>query len=352
MRALAPFTWDGNERVAGPSTNFPLHFQQDKLGHHFGERRVQGKPMSESITEDHELFVFDADYIDKVMQYCIDRKGKAREERSWPLKYTDCVAIQDTLRNAPRAAQQMVMLTAFGTAYIKEINGVRKIVLKGYPGNRGALAWLARMSHLTGTTYGVDNPKVEMFKVKPLREFAGELAKDASKSVRIAFFLFVPVDVVEEILQDHWYLTRLGVRFTSDMVKSLLSAAAGLAAGVAITGVIVILAPEVAVAGVVGAVGAFAVSVLTGYTLEGLDQHFGLTEELEEKMMKLEDRVKERVGEKIDYWKSVVDAFERDVELTLDALQAARDGANRVKEYWDRAVSGIPELGEFVYRLQ
>jgi len=305
-----------------------------------------------SETEDHEFFVFSEEYVLDVMQYCIDRKGKAREERSWPLKYTDCVAIQDALRNAPRAAQQMVMLAAFGNAYIKEVNGVRQIVLKGYPGNRGVLAWLARMSHLKSPHYGVDNPKVEMFKVKPLRETAGELAKDAGKSVRIAFFLFVPIDIIEEILQDHWYLTRLGVRFTGDMVKTLLAAAAGLAAGVAIAGVLVLVAPAFAAAGVVAAVGAFAVSALTGLGLEALDQHAGLSEGLEEKMMQLEDRVKERVGEKIDYWRSVVNEFERDVALTLDALQAARDGASRVKEYWDRAVSGIPELGELVYRLQ
>jgi len=305
-----------------------------------------------SETEDHELFVFSEEYVLDVMQYCIDRKSKAREERSWPLKYSDCVAIQDTLRNAPRAAQQIVILAAFGNAYIKEVNGVRQIVLKGYPGNRGVLAWLARMTHLKTTHYGVDNPQVEMFKVKPLGKTARELAKDAGKSVRIAFFLFVPVDIVEEILKDHWYLTRLGVRLTSDMVKTLLAAAAGLVAGVAIAGVLVLVAPAFAAAGVVAAVGAFAVSVLTGFGLEALDQQLGLSEQLEEKMMKLEDRVKERVGEKIGYWQSVVDEFERDVELTLDALQAARDGAKRVKEYWDRAVSGIPELGEFVYRLE
>lgn len=306
--------------------------------------------MSET-TEDIELHVFHEEYVNKIMQYCIDSKTR-KESSYWPLNYMDCVSIQDTLRNAPRAAQQTVMLAAFGKAYIKEIQGKRQIVFKGYAGNRGLLAWLARMSHLTGTHYGVDNPKVEMFKIKPLRETAVELAKDAGKSVRIAFFLFVATDVVEELFQDHWYLTRLGVGLTSDMVKTLISAAAGLAAGVGILAVIVFFAPAWACAGVVAAIGAFAVSVATGLTLEALDQHSKLTEGLQEKMMKLEDRVKEQVGEKIDYWQSVVDQFERDVQLTLDALQAAREGANRVKQYWDRAVSGIPELGEFVYRLQ
>jgi hypothetical protein len=249
----------------------------------------------------------------------------------------------------------MLILGAFGKAYLKEVNGIRQIVLKGYAGNRGALAWLARMTHLNAPHYGVNNPKVEMFEIKPLRELAGEMYKETVKSVRFAFYLWVAIDVVEEIFfQDHWYLSRLGVHLASDMLKTVLAAAAGMLAGVFIAGVIVFFFPACAVAGVIAAVGMFAVSVAAGFGLEALDKKLGLTTSLEEAVMKYEDRLKEQVGEKIDYWRNLVDQFERDVEFTLKALRAAREGAAKAKEYWDRTekfLRGIPELGEFVYRL-
>ena len=71
--------------------------------------------------------------------------------------------------------------------------------------------------------------------------------------------------------------------------------------------------------------------------------------------MEYEDRLKQQVGEKIDYWRSLVHEFERDVEFTLKTLRAAREGAAKAKEYWERTekfLRGIPELGEFVYRLR
>src|SRR5215467_12673569 len=138
---------------------------------------------SESPTEDHEFFIFTEEHFLDLMRYCVD--SKLRDESWGPFKYTDCVAIKEILEGAPRAARQVLILGVFGKAYIKEVNGIRQIVLKGYAGNRGALAWLARMSHLTASHYGVNNPKVEMFKIKPLPEMAGELAKETGKSIRI-----------------------------------------------------------------------------------------------------------------------------------------------------------------------
>jgi hypothetical protein len=314
---------------------------------------ITARATSESTTEDHEFFILPEEHFLDLMRYCIE--SKAREESRGPLKYTDCVAIKEILEGAPRAARQVLILGAFGNAYIKEVNGIRQIVLKGYAGNRGALAWLARMSHLTATHYGVNNPKVEMFEVKPLPEMVGELAKETRKSVRFAFYLWVGLDVVEELFfQDHWYLSRLGVHLASDMLKTVLAAAAGMLAGVAIAGVIVFFFPACAVAGVVAALGMFAVSVASGFGLEALDKKLGLTTRLEEVMMEYEDRLKERAGEKIDYWHSLLDRFERDVEFTLNALRAAREGAAKAKEYWDRTekfLRGIPELGDFVFRL-
>jgi len=39
----------------------------------------------------------------------------------------------------------------------------------------------------------------------------------------------------------------------------------------------------------------------------------------------------------------------------MKTLRAAREGAAKAKEYWERTekfLRGIPELGEFVYRLR
>lgn len=300
-------------------------------------------------TEDHEIYVLPEAHFLSFLDYCIDRN---KREESWgPLKYTDCVGIKEILQNTPRTARAAVLLPAFGTAVIREVQGARQIVLKGNHLNRGLLAWLAGGSHLRAIHYGVNNPKVAMFKIKPKPEVIGELFKEGVKSVRLAFFLWVGLDVIEELLQDHWSLARLGVNLASDMVKTVLAAAVGLLAGA----LIVVLLPEgLAVLAVAAAVGMFLASVGAGFGLEYVDQQLGVTKALEKAMVEYENRLKEQVGEKIDRWHSLVDQFERDVEFTLNALRAAREGAAKAKEYWERTekfLRGIPELGEFVYRL-
>jgi hypothetical protein len=311
---------------------------------------ITARSMPPESTEDHEIYVMPLTQFSGLIDYCIDRK---KREESWgPLKYTDCVAIKEILENTPRTARAAVLLPAFGTAVIREIQGSLQVVFKGNHLNRGFFAGLAGGSDLRAIHYGVNHPKVRaLFKVMRKPEIIGELVKDTVKSVRIAFFLWVGLDVIEELLRDHWSLARLGVNLASDMVKTVLAAAAGLAVGV----LIVLVLPETfALLAVAAVAGMFVTSVAAGFGLEWADQQWGVTTALEKAVVEYEDRLKQQVGEKIDYWRSLVDQFERDVEFTLNALRAAREGAAKAKEYWERTekfLRGIPELGEFIYRL-
>src|SRR5215475_13432758 len=80
-------------------------------------------------------------FLAVLAKYCINRD--VRDQSAGVLKYTDCVAIRDTILGAPRASRQVLILGAFGNAYIKVIKGVSYIIFKGYAGNRTLLQWLA-----------------------------------------------------------------------------------------------------------------------------------------------------------------------------------------------------------------
>jgi hypothetical protein len=289
-------------------------------------------------------------FLEVLGKYCTDRK--VRDDSPGPLKYTDCVGLIDIMRQAPGVGRQAIILGAFGNAYIKTINGVKYIILKGYAGNRTLLQWLAAgLQNLDSPKYGINNSKVGFFEAKPLPQIVGELVKEARTSVKIGFFLWCGLDVLEEILQDEWYLSRLGVRLASDMVKTVLSAAIGVGVGIA---VVLFLPEEMAAAAVVASLAMFAGTIGAGFRLEALDKQYRVTEQLEEVMMKYEDRLKAQVAKQIDTGQRLVDEIQRGVQFTLDAFLAARQAAFWAKRTWDRTkqiMRGIPELGESVFGI-
>ena len=189
--------------------------------------------------------------------------------------YIDLVSLKDFIKSASLAVRQIRILGITGDAYIQVFKGRKYIIFKGYAGQRAAL---------NGTRYLASNPKVAMFVVG-----TREIIKDAAKATKIAVIAYVALDIVSELLQDHFSLARLGVKVASDIAKAVASAVIGAAAGVALSvaGVPVVVAFRIFV----------GISVAAGIALEWLDQKYHVTDNAVKRMMGYEAAVKAELKE-------------------------------------------------------
>jgi len=149
-------------------------------------------------------------------------------------------------------------------AVIKYYKGKPHIVLKGRPGLRKVL---------TGTRYGIQNPKV--MKMGLGRSAATQLAKAGGV---LTIVLLTGFRVIDHVLTDSSTLSRLIGSLATDVVK--VGAAVGMSiAGAAIGGLF-----GVAVGPLVGAI---FLGVVTSMALQGLDDHYEITEKVIEMLDEL-----------------------------------------------------------------
>lgn len=263
---------------------------------------------------------------------------KEHEVYIWPLKEllefndelkkrtdTDLVALFQSAQAGFRAVIQIRILGVLGKAYIKVVRDTEYIIFKGPPGLRPNLA---------GTRYLRANPKVAMFVVG-----TREIIKDAAEGFKVAVIAYVAIDVVQEILQDHFSLARLGVKVASDISQALISAGVGVLAGVVAT---TVGAPVVVAFVIVVAAG-----MAVGMLLNHLDQKYGLTDKAVARMMELEDQAKAHI---LDYKERIGDEIERGIDRALSG--AARSATNYAEEKLQKMIEDLLFDNFYPYRLR
>ena len=150
--------------------------------------------------------------------------------------------------------------TMFGRVLYKEYGGKPHIILKGYPGLRKVL---------TGTKYGVNNPKVVAMGIGR----AGAM-KSIKEGGILTVVLVSAYDVIDYVLTDRATLTDLVGQLASDVTKIAIATGASAASVALLSGTIVTsfaLGPLLV---------AIVVGVGVGIALDAIDNHYKLTEKL------------------------------------------------------------------------
>jgi hypothetical protein len=158
-----------------------------------------------------------------------------------------------------------------GKAIPKVINGRQYIVLTGYAGFR---------NYLPGTLYTANNRKIIQMAI-------GEMGiiNMVKKGARLTICLTVSLTILECILKDQITMSQIIGHVSSDLIKigisSLLSVLAGLVVGSVFT---------VAALPIIVTIG---VGIFTGWAVETIDKHYGLTDKLVAALEKLGDQINE-----------------------------------------------------------
>jgi hypothetical protein len=151
--------------------------------------------------------------------------------------------------------------TPLGRVYFKQYGGKTHIVLKSSPGLRQIL---------TGTRYGVQNPKVIGMGLGR----AGVI-KSAKGGTIITVFLLTAWNIADYVMRDEATLGQLLGAVAMDITKAAVGGAVGAAAGALVVGTVVgtfALGPLVV---------AVAVGIGVGLALDWLDNRFQLTVKLQ-----------------------------------------------------------------------
>ena len=191
-------------------------------------------------------------------------------------------------------------------AYVKHYGGKPHIILKGRPGLRKIL---------TGTKYGVTNPKV-------VRMGLGKVGavKAARSGGVLTIILLTAFRVVDYFLTDKATLNQLIGTLATDVVKVGIATGVSIAAATLMAGAATMLAiGPLAVAIVAG--------VLTSVLLENLDTQLGVTE----KVIQGLDEISQKTSQLIDQTRqNLHNTFETTKRNTHETLEKA---ANSVFDY-------------------
>ena len=224
----------------------------------------------------HELFVWNAnDLLEAVKK--LKEGVRAAVEANDKLKGfvdADAVALTQLIQSGSKVAKQIKLLGVMGRAYIKEVKGTKYIIFKGD----------ARLRpDLKGTRYLAENAKVRCFVVG-----SKDIIEDAAHGTKVAIIAFIAIDIAMECTSDHFSLASLGVRISSDVLQALLSAGAGVAAGV-------FLASTVGAPVIITFIAVVVVGFAVGVALTELDRKYRLTERVRARAMELEDDLKREI---------------------------------------------------------
>jgi hypothetical protein len=195
-------------------------------------------------------------------------------------KRTDWPGALIELRSVAKALREFGGATFYvmkGKGKGKE--GKRYLVFKGNPRNPGKIVGLRNMIKGNGP-YSFKNPAVMEI------GFGTKTAlKAGARAFVVSFVVVAVIDVVAELMKDEFSLRRLGVQIGVDVANLIISGLAGLAASAAVAaGVVTAPVWLVAAAGLV-------VGLAVSYALDRLDQHFGITEKLQQKAEELQNQV-------------------------------------------------------------
>ena len=165
-----------------------------------------------------------------------------------------------------------------GTVVLKSLKGKQYIIFKGYAGNR---------SIFTASRYLAKNPKVVDMAVGKVG-----VNKSIISGARITIFLIVPLNIINYILDDQQTMFRLLGATATDLIK--------VGAGAAVASLIATSVATITTIAAGPLVVAIAVGIATGYTLDLLDQKFGVTDALVKGLTEAHDNTIGELGRQMN----------------------------------------------------
>ena len=208
----------------------------------------------------HEVFIVSLEQMDAVIESSAGDKGQDVKQRWQQIKSKAELAANyyPTADDIRTIAKLVGDLGAIGTqAYVKTYGGKPHIILKGSPGLRKIL---------TGTKYGINNPKVVTMGLGK----AGAIHA-AKAGGLLSVVLLSSYRVVDYFLTDQATLGQLVGTLATDVVKVGIATGASIAAASAVAGAGLTLAIGPIVAVVV-------VGLLVSVALTALDERYGITD--------------------------------------------------------------------------
>jgi hypothetical protein len=218
------------------------------------------KQLIESINNNHQtLFVLSEEQLIRLHQ---------DENTFTPVKASRTVAGYMSAALDFRILVKMVRDLGFiGRVYKKVVNRKTYIIFKGFPSQR---------TIFSGTRYLASNAKVMDMAIGN----AG-IKSSVRSGARLTVFLTVPVVILEHILKDVFLLSDLVADLASTMVKVGVSGIVAAITGIAVGTLTTVAAAPLAVAVFFG--------LAAGWTLDILDDRFGITEKLGQVLRDIED---------------------------------------------------------------
>lgn len=210
----------------------------------------------------HEIFIVSLEEMDLIVKS--SPKGRMEQiQNSWQAIRgkaefgASYLASADDLRTLSKLVGD---LGGFATkAYVKTYGGKPHIILKGNPGLRKIL---------TGTKYGVKNPKVVTMGLGK----AGAIHAAKIGGI-LSVILLSTYRVIDYFLTDEATLSQLIGTLATDIVKVGIATGASIAAASALIGfgITVAIGPIIAV---------IFVGVITSMALSAIDKHYGVTDRI------------------------------------------------------------------------
>ena len=205
-----------------------------------------------------------------------------------------------------KGVAQVIKEFGWGTAVMSTVRGRTYMIFKGYPGKR---------SVIRGTRYRAANLKLLDMGIGKLGVVAS-----AMKGIRISALIAIPLDVALWLLGDKHTISRLTGTISSDLIKAGIAAAAGYALGAAAAGATAVVAAPVVVA--------FVVTAGLAIILDELDNSFGITELVVQRMEKLEADAANGIMSTVREIVYRIGAYERGLKNQA-VNQAIRSALNR-----------------------
>lgn len=250
----------------------------------------------------HEIYVVSFEEMDAIIRSSPNGK-KPSVQTAWK-KIKGKVGVganyYSTADDAVTMAKLVGDLGSFGAkAYIKTYQGKPHIILKGYPGLRKVL---------TGTTYGIKNPKVVSMGLGK----AGAI-KAAKQGGILTIVLLSAYRVVDYVLTDEATLSQLVGTLATDIVKVGIATGASIALAAAVGAATFAVGPILAV--VVMGIG---MSML----LDHLDTEYKITERVVAGLDELGDDAKAYLErKKREVTNTANQAFDSVIDYAIDSVR-------------------------------
>jgi hypothetical protein len=256
----------------------------------------------------HEVYVISMEEMDAIIRS--SPKGSKKSVKDAWKKIKDKVGVGAGYYSSATDAVTMSKLVGdlggFGAkAYIKTYGGKPHIILKGHPGLRNIL---------TGTKYGIKNPKVVTMGLGKTGAIAA-----ARQGGILTIVLLSAYRVADYFLSDQATLSQLVGTLATDIVK------VGIVTGASILMATIAGAATFAVGPILAVV---VIGFGLSYLLEKVDNSLGITERVIAGLDELGDNFKQYVADKKQQAKNVVD------EAADSVIEYVLESASRVVIRW------------------